>query len=73
MSATPRTDSAAWIETNAVNAVVLASFARQLERENAQLRVALERLKDYVLADPMAAPALAQARAAIAKAQGTQP
>lgn len=33
---TPRTDEQEWAETNRSNAVVLASFARELERELAQ-------------------------------------
>ncbi len=43
-SETPLTDAACWIETNAANAVVLASFARQLERDNAALRREKENL-----------------------------
>ncbi len=34
------------------------------------LLAALDRIKDYVMGDPVAASALTQARAAIAKAQG---
>ena len=52
MSDTPNTDSNAWTETNAANAVVLASFARNLERdlnlitrERDELLVALEASK----------------------------
>lgn len=48
---TPRTDAQEWTETNRANAVVLASFARELERELARerekvrvLRSALEKL-----------------------------
>lgn len=35
---TPRTDAQEWAETNRSNAVVLASFARELERELAAER-----------------------------------
>ena len=43
---TPRTDAQEWTETNRSNAVVLASFARTLERE-----LAAERAKVRVLRD----------------------
>ena len=42
---TPRTDAASWVETNRANAVVLASFARQLERELAEARAEVARLR----------------------------
>jgi len=41
---TPRTDAREWTETNRSNAVVLASFARELERE-----LSAERAKVRVL------------------------
>ncbi len=38
---TPRTNARAWTETNQANAIVLASFARELERECITLAAAL--------------------------------
>ena len=43
---TPETDAASWVETNAANALVLASFAAQLERERDEARDALRELRD---------------------------
>lgn len=45
MMKTPRTDSAQWVETNQENALVLASFARELEIENIKLREALDKFR----------------------------
>ena len=41
---TPRTDAQEWTETNRSNAVVLASFARTLEREVAAERAIVSRI-----------------------------
>lgn len=41
MSDTPRTDAEEFVETNKANALVMANFARTLERENNQLRATL--------------------------------
>jgi hypothetical protein len=42
---TPETDAASFTETNAANALVLASFARKLERERDEARERIERQK----------------------------
>jgi uncharacterized protein (DUF305 family) len=39
---TPETDAAAWVETNQANALVLASFARNLERQRDELQRAVQ-------------------------------
>lgn len=41
--ATPKTDAASWVETNEANALTLASFSRQLERELDEARNELEK------------------------------
>lgn len=47
MSDTPRTDKACWVETNQANELVMARFARELERELA----AVTAERDKLLAD----------------------
>ena len=42
---TPETDAAAWVETNQANALVLASFARNLERQRDKAREELVKLR----------------------------
>ena len=45
---TPETDAAAWTETNAANALVLASFAAKLERQRDEARQAVAKLHDWL-------------------------
>jgi hypothetical protein len=43
---TTETDAAAWVETNQANALVLASFARNLERQRDEARELARELRD---------------------------
>ena len=46
---TPETDAAAWVETNQANALVLASFACNLERQRDEARELARELRDALL------------------------
>jgi hypothetical protein len=73
---TPETDAAAWVETNQANALVLASFARNLERQRdealelaRELRDAFERFYGF----PNCSRARLLAQSALTKAKEVLP
>lgn len=69
MSDTPKTDAAAWVETNQENALVLASFARELERQNRELLTVLKQIVSSVPFHHSHEQVKQNALAAIAKAE----
>ena len=77
---TPETDAASWVETNQANALTLASFSSQLERERdearelaRELRDALTGMEEYYRQHNIQASLFLQVHAALTKAKEVLP
>ena len=77
---TPDTDAASWVETNQANALTLASFSSQLERERdealelaRELRDALTAMQEYYRQHIIQGSLFLQVHAALTKAKEVLP